>query len=46
MFTSITDFEGVWNQESASVLKFLETLTNESLKQPVKEDFHTLKRIA
>ena len=46
MFTTISDFEKIWQQESESTLKFLGQLTDKSLSQPVKEDFRTLGRIA
>jgi uncharacterized damage-inducible protein DinB len=46
MFRTIADFEKIWTDESASVLKLFNVLTDASLAQPVTAGHRTLGRIA
>ncbi len=46
MFTTITDFEKIWKDESESVKKIFGQLTDNSLSQQVTDDHRTLGRVA
>jgi len=46
MYTSVKQFEQVWNSMSTATLKMLNALTDESLNQAVCEGHRTLGRIA
>lgn len=46
MFSSLSDFEKTWVQESESTLACLKELTDASLRQSVSSDDRTLGRIA
>jgi uncharacterized damage-inducible protein DinB len=46
MFTSIADFEKIWQDESESTLKLLNQLTDQSLTQKVTDDHRNLGRMA
>lgn len=46
MFSSIAHFKEMWNIETASTLACLNNLTDESLTQPLVNDYRTIDRLA
>ncbi len=46
MFTTIDHFKAAWTKESGNTRKFMEALTDDSLRQAVVDDHRTLGRMA